>query len=419
MSEAVIAALLAALQQSPEQTDVRLHLAEMLLLQGSPGEALEHAQVVLALQPDSIQALTVAQEACQSLGQSTKAQAYRRLLTAALGTEPTGRSDVPNASSAAAEPVAAGGHADGTTDVGGLGTDEPDHDQVPRRSDLTFADIGGMQAVKSRLEMSLLGPLRNPELRAYYGKETRGGLLLYGPPGCGKTYIAAAVAGELGSAFLPVGLSDVLDMWLGNSEKQLHQIFEYARRHTPCVLFLDELDALGRKRSQLANSAGRNVINQLLMEMDGVRDANDGVFVLAATNHPWDVDVALRRPGRLDRSVLVLPPDRQAREAILAHHMQQRPQQSIDLAKLAARTDLFSGADLKHLCETAAEYALQDSMHTGRMRPIGSGDFDRALKEVSSSIRAWFTVAHSYAVYANEGGQYDDLLAYIKENKLL
>ena len=89
------------------------------------------------------------------------------------------------------------------------------------------------------------------------------------------------------------------------------------------------------------------------------------------------------------------------------------------MAKLAARTDLFSGADLKHLCDTAAEYALQDSIRTGRVRPIGSGDFDRALKEVSSSVRAWFTVANSYATYANDGGQYDDLLAYIGEKRLL
>jgi SpoVK/Ycf46/Vps4 family AAA+-type ATPase len=284
---------------------------------------------------------------------------------------------------------------------------------------LTFADVGGMDAVKQRLQMTLLGPLRNPELRAYYGKEARGGLLLYGPPGCGKTYIASAVAGELDSTFLPVGLNDVLDMWVGNSEKQLHMIFEYARRHTPCLLFLDELDALGRKRSQLTNSGGRTVINQLLMELDGVNSSNEGVFVLAATNHPWDVDVALRRPGRLDRTVLVLPPDEPAREAILEHHMQERPQQGIDVTKLARRTELFSGADLRHLCETAVEYALQDSMRTGHLRPIASGDFDRALKEVSSSIKPWFTVAHSYAAYANDGGQYDDLLAYVREKKLL
>lgn len=419
MSDAVIAALLAALQNSPEQTDLRLHLAETLLLRGSPGEALEHAQMVLAVEPDNVQALTVAQDACQALGESTKAQAYKRLLAAVLEVEPTGLANVPYVSPAVAEPVGLGEDGDGIADAGGLDQDDPDGDQVPHRSDLTFADVGGMEDVKARLEMSLIGPLRNPELRAYYGKETRGGLLLYGPPGCGKTYIATAVAGELGSAFLPVGLGDVLDMWLGNSEKQLHEIFEYARRNAPCVLFLDEIDALGRKRSQLANSAGRNVINQLLMEMDGVRNSNDGVFVLAATNHPWDVDVALRRPGRLDRSVLVLPPDRSARQAILGHYMQQRPQQGIDLTKFAARTDLFSGADLKHVCETAAEYALQDSMRTGRMRPIGSGDFDRALKDVSSSIKAWFTVAHSYAAYANEGGQYDDLLAYINQKKLL
>ena len=416
MSEAVIAALRVALESAPQQSDLRLHLAEMLLLEGAPSEALEHAQVVLTAEPDNIQALTVARDACQSLGDTAKVQAYTRLLSTVLGGEPSapGTSPRPVPQRAALE-----GDDEGAPLAGDVDDGDPDYDQIPRRSALTFADVGGMDAVKQRLKMTLLGPLRNPELRAYYGKDARGGLLLYGPPGCGKTYIASAVAGELGSTFLPVGLNDVLDMWLGNSEKQLHAVFEYARSHTPCLLFLDELDALGRKRSQLTNSGGRNIINQLLMELDGVNSSNEGVFVLAATNHPWDVDVALRRPGRLDRTALVLPPDLPAREAILRHHMRDRPQQGIDAAKLARRTELFSGADLRHLCDTAAEFALQDSMRMVQPRPIASGDFDRALNEVSSSIKSWFTVAHSYAAYANDGGQYDELLAYVREKKLL
>jgi AAA+ superfamily predicted ATPase len=417
MSEAVISALRAALENTPDQDDLRLHLAEMLLLEGSPQEALDHARVVLGSEPDSLQALKIALDACQSLGDTEKAQAYKRLLLNVLTDEQSS-----SAGAASVQPpLAEGAVVDSPVGDGESQVDEggdSDYGQSPGRSRLMFADVGGMEAVKSRLEMTLLGPMRNPELRAFFGKEARGGLLLYGPPGCGKTYIAAAVAGELGSVFLPVGINDVLDMWLGNSEKQLHEIFEYARRNTPCVLFLDELDALGRKRSQLSNSGGRNLINQLLMEMDGVKSSNEGVFVLAATNHPWDVDVALRRPGRLDRSVLVLPPDREAREAILRHHMEDRPQQGIDFGKLALNTDLLSGADLKHLCETAVEYALQDSMQTGRIRLIASGDFDRALEEVSSSIRQWFTVAQSYAAYANDGGQYDDLITYIKDNRL-
>src|SRR5206468_5995578 len=142
-------------------------------------------------------------------------------------------------------------------------------------------------------------------------------------------------------------------------------IFETARRSRPCVLFFDEIDALGRKRSLMRQSAGHDVVNQLLAEMDSVGNDNEGVFILAATNHPWDVDTALRRPGRLDRTLLVLPPDAPAREAILRGALAERPVEDVDVARLAAKTGGYSGADLVHLVEVAAEAALQESVRTG------------------------------------------------------
>src|SRR5437764_1245622 len=132
---------------------------------------------------------------------------------------------------------------------------------------------------------------------------------------------AAEAAGDGARADGYRGLADVLSMWLGESERHLHELFETARRNAPCVLFFDEIDAIGQRRAQRRHSAGRNVVNQLLAEMDGVDRDNDGVFVLGATNHPWDVDAALLRPGRFDRMALVLPPDRPARAAILGHHL--------------------------------------------------------------------------------------------------
>lgn len=287
------------------------------------------------------------------------------------------------------------------------------------RPRIRLADVGGMEEVKQRLDLAFLTPLRNPHLREAFGKSLRGGLLLYGPPGCGKTFLARALAGELGARFASVSLADVLDMWIGVSERNVHTLFQAARRAAPCVLFLDEVDALGQKRTQLRGSAQRGTVNQLLTELDGVGSDNDGVFVLAATNAPWDVDPALRRPGRLDRMVLVLPPDPSAREAILRSHLSRRPVTGVEIGKLVKQTDGFSGADLAHLVETAAERALSNSVRSGQVQPITMKDVQAAAREVRPSTGAWLAVARNVAEFANDHGEYDDLLAYLRRMKML
>jgi AAA+ superfamily predicted ATPase len=284
---------------------------------------------------------------------------------------------------------------------------------------LTLADVAGMTEVKQRLEAAFLAPMRNPELRKLYGKSLRGGLLLYGPPGCGKTFIARAVAGELGAKFITVSFADIIDMFVGQSERNIHELFEIARRNSPCVLFLDEVDAIGQKRSQLRHTPMRSAVNQLLLELDDVSGNNEGVFLLAATNHPWDVDSALRRPGRFDRTLLVLPPDSAAREGVFRYHLKERPVAGIDLAKLAKMTDGYSGADIAHICETAAERALMDSVRLGEPRMIGNPDLEAAIAEVKPSLGAWFDTARNVALFANEGGAYDDLASYLRKRKLL
>ncbi len=388
----VAAALEAAIAADPQNPALRVHLASLLVMAGDPARALEHAQAALAVAPDDAGALAAAYEAAVALGDRTRAESYERLMRRP------------------AEPVA---------EIGPEPEDEPEEDLVEAPPTVTLADVGGLEEVKARLDAAFLAPLRNPELRRYYGKSLRGGLLLYGPPGCGKTFLARAVAGELGAQFFAIGLDDVLDMWLGESERRLHEAFMAARRAAPCVLFLDELDALGQKRSHLRHHGGRNVVNQLLAELDGAQADNEGVFVLAATNHPWDVDTALRRPGRLDRTLLVLPPDQPAREAILRGALAERPVRSVDVARMARQTQGCSGADLVHVVETASEEALQESVRTGDLRPITQAHLDRARAQVTPSTRAWFAVAHNYALYANDGGQYDDLLAYIRTHRLL
>ncbi len=287
------------------------------------------------------------------------------------------------------------------------------------KSGLRLADVAGLAEVKARLEAAFLAPMRNPELRRLYGKSLRGGLLLYGPPGCGKTFIARAVAGELGAHFLAVSFADVVDMYIGSSERNIREMFAIARRNAPCVLFLDEVDAIGQKRSQLRNTPVRSAVNQLLLELDDVTGGNDGVFVLAATNHPWDVDSALRRPGRFDRTLLVLPPDTQAREAVFRFHLKDRPVARINLAKLAAMTQGYSAADIAHICESAAELALLDSARSGQVRMIEQDDLAAATAQVRPSLPPWFESARNVALFANEGGTYDDLAAYLKKRKML
>ena len=400
-----------AVEASPENHGVRLHLARLLLEAGRAEDALRHAQAVIAMRPLDGAALQCAAESARTLGRSELAETYAEAQRAiGKAAETKGVSVVPEQAEGASAPV---------VELSSVrGGREPANGDV-ERPEVRLADVGGMEDVKRRLELSFLGPMRNAKVRAAYGKSLRGGMLLYGPPGCGKTFIARATAGELDSRFLAVGLSDVLDMWLGQSERNLHEIFETARRSAPCVLFLDEIDALGQKRSHLRHHAGRNVVNQLLAELDGIQSTNEGVFLLGATNHPWDVDTALRRPGRFDRMLLVAPPDRAAREAILRYHARGRPvAEDVDLAWVADRTDGFSGADLAHVCESAMELAMERSLTGGEIQPATHADFQSAMKQISPSTRPWFDTARNYAMFANEGGTYDDLLEYMRTHRL-
>jgi SpoVK/Ycf46/Vps4 family AAA+-type ATPase len=407
---AVIAALTEALKRDPESLPVRLHLAA-LLLPTDPATALEHYAVTLEHEPARLDALRGAAQAAAASGQEQRAEGYRRLLQALeAGGQPPAEAQSERAKEESTEGEKQRLPADG---------EEP---AVPWweavEPGLTLAAVGGMDDVKRKINLAFLGPLRSPALREAYGKSLRGGLLLYGPPGCGKTFLARAVAGELGARFLAIGLQDVLDLWLGESERRLHEIFETARRNAPCVVFFDELDAMGQKRSQLRGSAGRNVINQLLSELDGFIP-NQGVFVMGATNHPWDVDVALLRPGRFDRMALVLPPDASARQSILDYHLRGRPLGKVDLPALARATDGFSGADLARLCEAAAELAIERALATETVGPIAMEDLQRARRQMRLSTSGWFETARNFVLFANEGGLYDDLLEYMRQRRLL
>lgn len=282
---------------------------------------------------------------------------------------------------------------------------------------ISFSDVGGMNRIKEEIAIKIIQPLKNPDLYKAFGKKIGGGILLYGPPGCGKTYIAKATAGEINAKFISIGLHDILDMWIGNSEKNLHSIFELARAQAPCVLFFDEVDAMGASRSDLRQSSMRHVINQFLAEMDGVQSDNEGVLILAATNAPWSVDPAFRRPGRFDRVIFVEPPDEAARVEIITAQLKDKPVKDIDARKLAQQTADYSGADIKAVIDIAIEEKLRESMASGSLQPLSTKDLLKAVKQHRPTTLEWFSSARNYALYANESGLYDDILKFLKIKK--
>lgn len=404
----MVEALKRALDTDPSATSVRAHLVRVLLEGDEPERAWLACEPLLLSQPDDPAVLALAADAAERSGRPAQAQSYRRL--SGLVNDP--------APAPVNEPSAAPVEAASVSAPENLG-DEADaflrdvlreHEQ----QHVTLSDVGGLTDVKKRIELSFLSPLRNPDLRMAYGKSLRGGLLLWGPPGCGKTFLARAIAGEMGAPFISVGIHEVLDMWLGNSERNLHNIFENARRIQPAVVFFDEIDAIGFSRTNQRSAATRNLVATLLTELDGIGNDNNSVFVLAATNQPWDVDPALRRPGRFDRTLLVLPPDIEARRAIFETHLRNRPTANIDLNQLARKTDGYSGSDLRLICESATERAFEDATRQGRLEPISQSHLEAALQEITPSLGPWLDSAKNFVAYANETGDYDELASYLR-----
>ncbi len=396
-----------AVARDPEDDALRAHLAELLVGEGLGEEAVGHLGHLLAQDPGNSEYQELMREAMA--GPSTSSGTTAASGGSAPPTHPASRGPRPT------DPNFDWGAAE--QDLSGGLTHEP------VETKLRLADVGGLNEVKAHIEAAFLTPLRNPELRERYGATLRGGLLLYGPPGCGKTYLARAVAGELGAKFIAVGLSDVLSRWMGQSENNIADLFAYARAQAPCVLFFDEIDALGRSRSGLGRSASalRGVINQLLSELDGVASQNEGIFVLGATNAPWDVDGALRRPGRFDRAVFVQPPDAPARVDILRMHLAALPvDPDVDPGRLAAATGGFSGADLAHVCRTAAQSALVDAARTGSPdRAVTAGDLESAIAAITPSTGRWFASARNVVLFADQAGEYAPLAEYMKAQRLL
>ncbi|QWP79144.1 ATP-binding protein [Lysobacter sp. K5869] len=399
-----------ALLADPARRDAALAL---LLRQG------DDERVLLVAAPDSAAALFArarlrlgdgAREEARSLYQQAVAL-NPALEDAALASELSGKV----ISLAAARRPGAGAQ----TSIANDDTDAQDVVRLlqPAQARIGFAEVGGLDEVKQQIRRRIVTPFLKPSLFERFKRRSGGGILLYGPPGCGKTLLARATAGECGARFFNVAITDVLDMYIGESERKLHAIFETARKQAPAVVFFDEVEAIGGKRQYSRESASAKLVSQFLTELDGFAQNNSGVLILGATNVPWAVDAAFRRPGRFDRVLFVPPPDEPARRAILELQLRERPcADDIDVGELARLTSGFSGADLGHLVETAIDEAIEASIEQGREAPLTMAHLRAALKDTRATTLEWLTTARNHARYANQGGQYDEVLEFLKRH---
>lgn len=279
-----------------------------------------------------------------------------------------------------------------------------------------FDDVGGLENVKRQMRRRIINPFLKKELFSKFKRRAGGGVLMYGPPGCGKTMLARALAHECNASFMNIKAADILDQWQGGAEKNVVSYFEQARARKPVVLFFDEVEALAQKRHFGDSHKINTTVSALLTEMDGFESDNEGVLILGATNVPWSLDSAFRRPGRFDRTLFVPPPDKVARKFILNNQLEDRPvDPSLDISPLIGRTSGFSGADLVGLVDTALDYAIEDSQDADDLVPLSGRHFNEALSEVRPSTGEWLAQAGGYAEHANKDGLYDELAGFLKK----
>jgi AAA+ superfamily predicted ATPase len=268
-----------------------------------------------------------------------------------------------------------------------------------------FEDVVGMEKVKSELRRDILYHLKHADLAKEYKLSLGGGIMLFGPPGCGKTFITKAIAGEAGVNFIEAKVSEIFDMWVGSEGRAVKQLFAKARKSAPCILFFDEMEMLGQNRESTGHHVwAREALNVFLTEMDGATSNNEGVLVIGATNAPWMVDSALKRNGRLGKFIYVPPPDLAMREGLFRMYLNGRPlDETIDYARLALQTGECNAADIPAICNEAAKLAWEDSIVSGTKRKVGMADMERSLKKETYNMKEWFeNVKQHMATEANK-----------------
>jgi SpoVK/Ycf46/Vps4 family AAA+-type ATPase len=402
-----------ALLRDPFAAELRQRYAELLFIAGEHGSSLEQWRLLVRQGHDSAELQLRAAECCRALG-DPKGQSEH--LARARGFPDFSADDPRIAELAGAdEPparlrVLAGGRDEEAPAARILSFTPSER--------VTFSSIVGMDELKKVLRLRIIEPFVRPGLFERFRKKSGGGVLLYGPPGCGKTLIARAISAECNARFTAVGISEVLNMWIGETERNLAAIFEKARTDAPSVLFFDELDALAFSRSKAHSDHTRTRVNEFLNQLDGMSGSNANVLVLAATNMPWDVDEAMKRPGRFDRQIFVPPPDAQARAEMFRLKLRDVPTESFDADTLGRRAEHFSGADIDGVIERAKDVALSDILDSGTEREVRNADLLAAIADTPASTLEWLKTARNLVKYAGASGSYKDVEQYLRKAKL-
>ncbi len=274
-----------------------------------------------------------------------------------------------------------------------------------------WVDVGGLTKVKKLLKETIEWPLKNPEAFARLGIKPPKGILLYGPPGCGKTQLAKAIANESEANFILINAGELLSKWVGESEKRVRETFKRAKQVAPCIIFFDEIDAIASRRGRHSGDSGvsEKVVSQILTEMSGLEDMKD-VVVIAATNRPDLIDTALLRPGRLDRQILITTPNEKGRLEIFKIHTKNMPlAQDINLEDLASRTKGYSGADIEALCREAGLSAMRKNMNADT---VTHEDFDKALTEIKPSVSEELNDLFQKSMETQKEGKIEESMLY-------
>lgn len=256
--------------------------------------------------------------------------------------------------------------------------------QIP---DVSFDDVKGLESAKEAIRIKMIYPMAHADVYAALGKSAGGGVLMYGPPGTGKTMLAKAAAHEAGAVFYSVKCSDIVSKWVGESEKNIAELFETARSADRAIIFFDELDSLFFKRGTDVHNDRR--VNELLQQIDGFSGRKSGLMILGATNNPWAVDDAAMRPGRFSQKIYIPLPDAPARAAMIESKLKKtKTDGDINVVEIVAATDGFSGADITELIDRATDAPLRRSLASGSVSGLTAADISEALRFVKPSVDA-------------------------------